>query len=165
MAAIRATQATAKDMVEDAMRLIGKLGAGQTSSSIDQTEGLRRLNDLLESWNLDAAMTYEQRRDEKTLTANKNPHTVGKAVNSGSVGDLNIVRPLSIEAASITVNNFEFPVGVLSKEQYQGIPDKTTATARPAALWYERSFPLAKLHPVAGPEFGIDARFVLQATA
>ena len=37
MAAIRDTQPTAKELIEDSMRLIGKLGAGQASSTIDQT--------------------------------------------------------------------------------------------------------------------------------
>ena len=146
MAVTRPTQPTAQALIEDALRLIGKLGSGQTASDLDLADGLRRLNDLQESWNLDANLTYEHRRETQDLTANKNPHTVGKAVNAGSAGDFDIVRPLSIEAASIIQNTVEIAISVLSKEKYQGIPDKETTTSYPSSLWYERSFPLGKIH-------------------
>ena len=146
MAVVRATQPTATALIEDALRLIGKLGSGQAASTLDLDDGLRRLNDLLESWNLDANLTYEHRRDPQDLTAALNPHTVGKAVNGGNAGNFDIVRPLSIEAASIIQSTIEIPINILSKEKYQGIPDKSTSTAYPTSLWYERSFPLARLH-------------------
>ena len=154
MAEIRDSQITAQKLVESSLRLIGAIARGESPTSAELTDGLSSLNDMIESLNLRRIMIYETSRESFTLTPNRNPHTIGLDVDSSGDGDLAIVRPSSIRSASLkqTGSGTEFPVRILSKEEYQRIPTKNTTGSRPRRLWYEREWPLGKifLYPISG---------------
>ena len=61
------------------MRLVKKLRVGQSATDDQLDTGLGLLNELLESWNLDGSMIYEQSREVHDLMGGHNPHTIGKA--------------------------------------------------------------------------------------
>ena len=147
MAEIQTNQETAEDMIESSMRLIGAIGRGQTAADQEHEEGLKVLNRLLDSWNQRRELIYEVSRNEATLTANQNPHTIGLAVGGGSDGDIAVVRPQMIEEASIIPDgsNFELPVNVLTRAEYRAIPNKELSAPYPTELWYEREWPLGKI--------------------
>ena len=111
-------------------------------------DGLRRLNNMLESWNRDPALTYEITRDVFTLTADQNPHTIGLDVDGAGAGDFDVVRPLKIKDASIIMagESNEIQLAILSEKQWQDIPAKETSSKLPRSLWYEREFPVGKIH-------------------
>ena len=124
----------------------GVLARGASASSRELTDGLADLNNMIESWNLTRTLIYEVSRESLTLTANTNPHTIGLAVDDGSNGDFAIVRPQNIQSASIIQSGREFPIRILSEEEHQEIPSKDTTSSTPAALWYEREWPLGKIY-------------------
>ena len=130
------------------MTVLGRLSFGQVASDVELADGLRRLNNMLESWNRDPALTYEITRDVFTLTAAQNPHTIGLAVDGEAAGDFNVVRPLKIKAASIMMNgeSNEIQLAVLDQDQWQDIPVKGVNDKLPRSLWYEREFPVGKIH-------------------
>lgn len=136
--------ATAQDLIERSMRMLGILGSGVSATSQERTDALALLNELIESWNNEGLMIYEESREEYTLTPSLNPHTIG------SGGTFNTTRPLRILDASYIAQDYEFPIRVLTKEEWQTIPDKTSTSSRPSALWYEAEYPLGKiwLYPV-----------------
>ena len=148
MAEIRSNQPTAQSVIESAMRLIGVIARGQSASAEEQKYGLATLNDMIESWNLQRVLIYETSRELCTLAANKNPHTIGLAFDGGQAGDFNIARPPNIQGASLIQlgTNTELAIRILSKEQYQRIPNKGTVGTYPNELWYEREWPLGKIH-------------------
>ena len=88
MALIQADQETAEDMIESSMRLIGAIGRGHTAADQEHEEGLEVLNRLLDSWNQRRELIYEVSRNVATLTANRNPHTIGLAAGGGNNGDI-----------------------------------------------------------------------------
>ena len=130
------------------MTVLGRLSFGQVASDPELDDGLRRLNNMLESWNMDPALTYEVTRDVFTLTADQNPHTIGLAVDGANAGDFDVVRPLKIKDASIIMagESNEVQLAILSEKQWQDIPAKETDSKLPRSLWYEREFPVGKIH-------------------
>ena len=147
MADIQATQETAQDMIESAMRLIGALARGQSASDDEHEDGLAVLNNILDSWNQRRELIYEVSRNEFVLTADQNPHTIGLAVAGGSAGDIGVVRPQMIENVSVSPANqsTELPVNILTRDEYRDIPNKTLSASYPTDLWYEREWPLGKI--------------------
>ena len=147
MAEIQTNQETAQDMIESSMRLIGAIGRGQSAAAQEHAAGLEVLNRLLDSWNQRRELIYEVSRNEATLTGNRNPHTIGLAVGSGSVGDIAVVRPQMIEDASVIPagTTIELPVKVLTRDEYRAIPNKELSATYPTDLWYEREWPLGKI--------------------
>lgn len=147
MAEIQTDQETAEDMIESSMRLIGAIGRGHTAAAQEHDEGLEVLNRLLDSWNQRRELIYEVSRNEATLTADQNPHTIGLAVGAGNDGDIPVVRPQMIEEASVIPAGtvIELPVNVLTRSEYRAIPNKTISATYPTDLWYEREWPLGKI--------------------
>ena len=138
------------------MRLVKKLRVGQSATDDQLNSGLGFLNELLESWNLDGSMIYEQSRDIHTLTGGRNPHTIGKAFDGGGAGDIDIPRPVNIQEASIiTAEGSEYPIDPTSKERYQEISTKDTGSDISTRFWYEREWPLGKIHLYPVPSSGV----------
>ena len=130
------------------MRLLGHLDPGESAEPEELADGLAFLNELLESWNLDGSMIYEQSREVHSLTANRNPHTIGLEFDGGVAGDIAIPRPVNIQEASIISGDdaTEYPIDPISKERYQEITTKGTVSDISTQLWYEREWPLGKIH-------------------
>lgn len=138
---------TAQNIIERSMRLIGLLRPGKAATSNERDDALALFNEMIESWNNDSLIIYEESRETFTLTIALNPHTIG------SGGTFDTTWPLNIQAASIVVvgSNNEYPVDVLrTAEEWQDVFDKSQTSIRPWKLWYEREFPLGKiwLYPV-----------------
>ena len=147
MPVVSTTQPTAQVLVERAIRALGRLGDGESATSTELSDGLAMLNELIESWNLDRLLIYQDAREEFSLTANRNPHTIGRSVNGSGNGDLVATRPHAIQQASVILSpgNQEYEVDVLNWEEWQAISQKDTTSNIPYSLWYESEFPLGKL--------------------
>lgn len=131
----------ARDIIESSLRLIGVLASGETSSADEADDGRSILNDLIETLSNERLMIFEVTRDEYTLIANTNPHTIG------SGGNINANRPERIEGFSIIPSgqDIEIPGTILTWEQWQAIPDKTVTSTIPYYLWYEPSVALGNI--------------------
>ena len=156
MADILSSQPTALKLIERSMRLVKQLSVGQSATDDQLNSGLGLLNELLESWNLDGSMIYEQSREVHNLTGGHNPHTIGKSFNGGDAGDIDIPRPVNIQEASIiSAEGSEYPIDLTSKERYQEISTKDTGSDISTRFWYEREWPLAKIHLYPVPASGV----------
>ena len=151
MAQIRTTQKTAQELIETSLRIITVLREDREASTYRLANSLDVLNDMIEAWNLQRLIIYQITRESFALTPSKNPHTIGLSVAGGPAGDLGVVRPPRIDSASVLVQNSEYPMRIMSRDEYQGIPEKTITTTFPTELWYERDWPLGKiwLYPVS----------------
>ena len=156
MADILSSQPTARKLIERSMRLVKKLLVGQSATDDQLDSGLGFLNELLESWNLDGSMIYEQSREVHNLIGGHNPHTIGKQFDGGPAGDIDVPRPVNIQEASIiSSEGSEYPIDLTSKERYQQISTKDTGSDISTRFWYEREWPLAKIHLYPVPSSGV----------
>lgn len=134
-----------QDIVKRALRLIGALASGEPLPADQLKDGLEALNDLVDSWNTEKLIIYVLARNSFALTAGTNPHEIGPGV--GAPG-LDAPRPNRIEQGQAWLTGGqllgEYELEVRTKEHWARDYVSTT-TGIPCALWYEMTFPVAKI--------------------
>ena len=141
-----AQTATAIEVINAALRLLQVKGDDVTLSANEANDALFALNSLFDSWSNDNLMLYDIVRESFSLTAGKNPHTWGIG------GDFNSERPMKLNTVNIMVGSTEWPVRILTDDDYAAIRLKTLQTNYAQYCWLEQSYPLANLwiYPVPG---------------
>lgn len=141
----------ASDLINGALRLLGVIASGETPATNESTDALFALNGILESWQNQELLSWEQQRVNISLTAGQRVYVVpGDAAFTG------VPRPKSVHAAGYTIitvaggANVEYPLKVLTDAEYRLIPAKGLTSTYPQALYYESSVPagLIQLWPV-----------------
>lgn len=126
--------ATALSLLKDAMFDLSVLGAGKTPTTNEQTDGLRRLNSMLDLWDTSSILVPFNTQVTHTLDGSQS-YTIG------ATGDIVTTRPTYIISAFVTHNNIDYPVRVLrSRTEYDNIEDKSI-TGIPRMLYYEPTLP------------------------
>lgn len=122
--------ATAGDLIDRSLRLLGQIGAGETASTDEAADGLEVINALLESWRNERLMAYAFEELTLTLANADSSYTIG------SGGDVNTTRPVAIERAWIVDSNISYPVRIIDEKEYAAIPDKAATADWPDKLLY-----------------------------
>jgi hypothetical protein len=125
--------ATALDIIDRSLRLLGQIGSGETASSDEAADGLEAVNALAESWRNERLMCFAMQEESLTLSDGTASYTIGTS------GTLNTTRPVAIEEAWIVDNNVSYPVRLITEEEYAAISDKTTESDWPEVALYRPS--------------------------
>src|SRR5689334_6075004 len=111
------------------MRLIGALASGEALTSNESNDGLRSLNDLIDSWSTESLLIPNKVREVFPLVPGQQSYSMG------SGGNFNTSRPLKIENALIqftsTTPVSELPMKLLNKDEYANIIQKSLASSFP----------------------------------
>lgn len=142
---------TANDLIRSAMRLIQVASVDTVLTASELQDGLESLNRMIDSWSLDELMLYQVTREQFELVSGQNPYSIGYG------GDWNTSRPTKIIGAYLTLNNgsipVDYPMMVLSWDDYNAIRLKTLSTNFPGYIYYQPSFPLGEvyIYPLFSP--------------
>jgi len=129
--------ATAQTLINDALELLGVIGAGETATGEDTTSALGTLNRMLDSWRNESLMVYAISNITHTLVGSDDTYTIGP-----SGADITATRPVKIESAFVRQSNTDYPVQVIDDQAYwQGIASRTSSSDIPAYLYYDTAFP------------------------
>lgn len=132
--------ATAQQLIDKTLRLLGIVATGETPATAERDDALIILNEMIETWNTERLTIFVVERNASlTLTANQASHTIG------SGGQLAVTRPLKIENAGYKAagSDIEDPLKILTLEEWQLISDKTQ-TGKPSCLYYEPDYATAR---------------------
>ena len=132
--------ATALDLINDALTLIGAKDPLEPATAKEAADGLTALNDLLDSWSTDRLFVYRIASTVYSWPA----ATVSRTVGSG--GDISIARPVRVEDSYVTDNGISYPLKAIPKESYDGIPVKGLVVNYPEWIYYDTAFPLGTLY-------------------
>lgn len=134
---------TARSIIKSAMRKIGALVKNEEPTADEAVDGLEILNDLLASLSNDSLIVYSRTMEGFTLSGGTASYTIG----SGAT--FNTSRPIRLVSAYVRSGSVDYPLSIVSDEQFATIPYKTTAGI-PEFLNYSNAFPQAtiKLYPV-----------------
>lgn len=122
--------ATAGDIIDRALRLLGQLGSGGTATAAEAADGLEAMNAMVSDWNNDRLMCFAYQTESLTLSSGDPSYTVGTS------GDLNTTRPIEIVNAYIDQSNISYPVEIMTEDYYASISDKTLAGDWPTHLLF-----------------------------
>lgn len=130
--------ANAGDIIKDAMQDLGKIAAGQTPSTDDYTDGLRRLNRMLDLWATTSLLIPFRTQVTHTLDGSES-YTIG------SGGDIDTTRPTVIESAFVTLQESDYDLYVShDRREYDAIFRKEIVGI-PRFLYYEPEIPLGRV--------------------
>jgi hypothetical protein len=135
---------TGRDAVTAALKAIGALASGESLEASSATDGLAEMNRMLGTWSNQKLLIHAITQETPlTLTGGDSTVTMGTS------GDIT-TRPIAIEKAVIRDGSTDYPVDILTLEQYASIPDKSTQSTYPTALYDDGGYPqrTLTLYPV-----------------
>ena len=136
---------TGQQILEQMLRRIGVLAAGQTPPGHVINDALSCVNLMLDSWKAQRWMMYREQRNTYALT----PSTASYTIGSG--GAFNQARPDEIVRAGFvsefgTAQEFEWPVYLMTAEEYSRWPLKNQAGTMVHQAYYDPNYPLGTVH-------------------
>lgn len=135
---------TALDIITGAAKLIGVVFKSEALTADEASDGLVLLNDMLDSWSNDGLLTNAYTLESFSLTTSAT-YTIGTG------GAFNTSRPINIATAVVRVATVDYPLKIVTPEQYQTeVPVKTISSQIPQFLVYDNAYPLGTitLYPV-----------------
>jgi len=134
--------ATAGDIINGSLRLIGQLAEGEVPSAATAQDALAAMNQMIDSWNLERLSVYTTLTQQYTWPAGARSRTIGPT------GDFVGNRPVVLGDATYFLDpasGLSFGVKIINQEQYNGIALKTVTSTYPQVVWMNESYPDATL--------------------
>lgn len=127
---------TAQDIITRALRSLQVVAQGETPDADQLSDGLVSLNDLLSAWGNERLMVYQTVQETITLVGGQSAYDIGVGATS-----LNTSMPIRIERAFIRLNGIDYPLEILTRDQYQSIASKSDSSDIPSGLYYDTGYP------------------------
>lgn len=152
---------TAADLINLALTDSGVLGSGQTASTQDLSDSLRRLNMMIAQWSRRRWLVYH-------LIDTAAPCSGVQSYRVGPGGDFDIARPDRIEAAYIRQQTpsptpVDWPLTQIdSREDYSRIALKTMVSP-PGSFFYDSDYPYGRVYPWPLPSSAYELHILTKA--
>lgn len=131
--------ATARNIIEGALRLIGAISSGENASASEISDGLTTLNDMLDSWSNENNLLFVKTREVFNLVAGQQTYTIGPG------GNFDTTRPIKIIGAGLIENNIETPMDVITAFDWSQITQKTFDGSFPSKIYEESGYPFSNV--------------------
>lgn len=127
------------DVITQAARLAGVVGAGEALQGSDPQDCLTILQDLMDSWQAERLMIFAENSNTFPLTVGKQTYTLGTG------GDFNIARPAYIDRMGVQILTgslpAEIPMNILDYNGWAHVVQKGIQANYPLNCWPDNSFP------------------------
>lgn len=134
---------TATTLITDTLLDMGVIAAQAQPTAAQVQQALRKLNNMIETWNIEGLMVYGATENLLSLVSNQGTYTIGPS------GDLNIPYPTNITSAfirdtSLPPNNIvDYPLYMYTNQEWAYNPIKFQAAQWPNwGIWFNMTFPL-----------------------
>lgn len=122
-----------KDIFRNALSKIGVREVGQEPTVDQYNTCLFNANLMIDAWSVHRLMLRGNTTSPFSLTANKSSYTIGPSGCDFTAGKpVNLVQAFIRDSA-----NLDYPVEIVTQEEYDSYPDKAIGTGRPERLWYD----------------------------
>lgn len=139
----------ALNVIKDAMRLVGALGAGQTPDGNDSGNALRILNGILDQWSTERQMVVALSRISASWAGGLQSKLIGLD-SPQPVGSIAVTRPIRIEQASLSVGSSEYILTSLDEAGYAQYSSKTEQGST-NQYFYRATMPLGEIFLLSIP--------------
>ena len=135
-------------MIDDALVEIGVLRQGQTAGANDATYGLKKLNRMLESWNLQGRKVYViVHASLGVFPSSKQSYSIGRDGSPDFTAD----RPTRIIRANLLLTagdpDTRIPLEVMNMATYADLTVPALSADIPTRLYYQPTIPNGTLWP------------------
>lgn len=132
-----------EDILQPALRELAVLAENEVASAAQSADALVALNNLLDQFALERLTMYTVTRTVAAITASDGTYTIGAA------GDIVLARPVFLERVTLIDTNTdpdnEVPLYKFTEREYQDIREKAGTDTRPAAWYYNPTWPSGTL--------------------
>ena len=135
--------ATAGDIINGSLRLIGQLAEGETPSAETAQDALTALNQMIDSWNTERLAVFSTVDQIETWPAGQRSRTFGPT------GDIVGSRPVMIDDSTYfrdPASGISYGLKLINQQQYNGIAVKTVTSTYPQVLWVNMTYPNIEMY-------------------
>jgi hypothetical protein len=134
---------SAGDQINRALRLLGVLAEGETTSASVSQDSLMAMNQMIDSWNTERLSVFSTIDQIVEWPVGSINATLGP---SGSLVRLNgtAVRPILVDDATYfrdPQTNVSYGIKLINQQQYNGIAVKTVTSTYPQVMFVNMTYP------------------------
>ena len=147
---------TAGDQINRALRLLGVLAEGETSSASVMQDSLMAMNQMIDSWNTERLAVFSTQDQIFTWPSGLISRTLGPS------GDFVGLRPILLDDATYfkAPNGVSYGIKMINQQQYNGIAVKTVTSTYPQVMWVNMTFPDIEIYLYPRPTQNLEFHFV-----
>jgi hypothetical protein len=148
---------TAGDQINAALRLLGVLAEGETTSPSVSQDSLAAMNQMIDSWNTERLMVYSTIDQIFTWPAGFIERTLGPT------GDFAGQRPVLLDDSTYYRDpgtNVSFGIKFINQQQYNGIAVKTVTSTYPQVIFVNMTHPNITMNVYPRPTRDLEWHFV-----
>tara|TARA_R110000868_G_scaffold47993_1_gene156627 strand:+ start:56 stop:766 length:711 start_codon:yes stop_codon:yes gene_type:complete len=127
---------TAGEQINRALRLLGVLAEGETTSAVTSQDALVAMNQMIDSWNTERLSVFTTEDQVFTWPSGFISRTLGPT------GDFVGNRPVLVDDATyFKAGTVSYGIKIINQQQYNGIAVKTVTSTYPQVLYVNMDFP------------------------
>ena len=148
---------TAGDQINRALRLLGVLAEGETTSASVMQDSLMALNQMIDSWQTERLAVFSTQDQTFTWPAGEITRTLGPS------GNFSGLRPVLLDDSTYYRDpgtNVSFGIKFINQQQYNGIAVKTVTSTYPQVIFVNETFPDVEMFIYPRPTRELEWHFV-----
>lgn len=149
--------ATAGDIINGSLRLLGVLAEGETPSAETSQDALTAMNQMIDSWSVERLAVYSTEDQVKTWPAGEQFRTLGPT------GDIVGDRPALIDDSTYfrdPASGISYGLKLINQQQYNGIAVKTVTSTYPQVMWVNMTYPDVEMYVYPVPTRSLEFHIV-----
>lgn len=149
--------ASAGEIINGSLRLIGALAEGEVPSAETSADALMAMNQMLDSWNTERLMIYNTIDQQFTWPSDQITQTLGPT------GDFVGLRPVALDDSTYyrdASTGVSFGIKFINQQQYDGIAVKTVTSTYPQVMWINMEYPDIAMTIYPKPTRALEWHFV-----
>ena len=149
--------ATAGDIINGSLRLLGVLAEGEVPSAETSQDALNAMNQMIDSWNTERLSVFSTQDQVFTWPAGTLSRTLGPS------GDFVGNRPVLLDDATYfrdPSTNVSYGIKFINQQQYDGIAVKTVTSTYPQVMFINMTFPDTEMFVYPKPIRDLEWHFI-----
>ena len=149
--------ASAGEIINGSLRLIGALAEGEVPSAETSADALMAMNQMIDSWNTERLMIYNTIDQIFTWPSDEITQTLGPT------GDFVGLRPVALDDSTYyrdASTGVSFGIKFINQQQYDGIAVKTVTSTYPQVMWINMEYPDIAMTIYPKPTRALEWHFV-----
>ena len=149
--------ASAGEIINGSLRLIGALAEGEVPSAETSADALMAMNQMIDSWNTERLMIYNTIDQIFTWPSDEITQTLGPT------GDFVGLRPVALDDSTYyrdASTGVSFGIKFINQQQYDGIAVTTVTSTYPQVMWINMEYPDIAMTIYPKPTRALEWHFV-----
>ena len=130
--------ATAGDIINGSLRLIGQLAEGEVPSADTAQDALNAMNQMIDSWSTERLAVFATQEQVFIWPTSAASRTLGPT------GDFVGERPIKVDDSTYfkdSTSGLSFGIKLINQQQYNAIALKTVTSTYPQVMWVNETYP------------------------